>query len=201
MQIVKSKNIDYKEIAACLKKGGIILYPTDTAYALGCDATNEKAVDKIFTIKDRVQGKTLPLIVADDTMAVEWFSFSEKAQDLAQEFWPGPLTLILEIKKQGLATSAVQDGFAALRVPKSDIAQSVSRELGLPIVSTSANIAGENSCYSIDDVRTSLGEHITMVDYGIDSGMLPHTKVSTIAKVCDNKVEILREGAIILKSK
>ena len=181
-----------------LKAGGVIVYPTDTAYAIGCDATNEAAVKKIFEIKGRDAGKTLSLVAGSREMAEEWLVFSPKASELADRFWPGPLGFILPVKKSGLAGAAVENGFAGLRVPNHDIAVRLSREAGVPLVATSANASGKGPCYSPDDVRASLGTNASMVDMFVDGGILENRGVSTMVKVWDNEVTVIREGAIAL---
>ncbi|MBI2050560.1 MAG: threonylcarbamoyl-AMP synthase [Parcubacteria group bacterium] len=186
------------DAVSVLKNGGVIVYPTDTAYALGCDATNEDAVKKIFRIKGREESKTLPLIAADADMARAWAEFSGKAEELAAAHWPGPLTLVLPAKKQGLAPLAVKDGCIAIRVPDNSTARELSKALGAPLVSTSANRAGEPSCYAVEAVQQSLGDAFTLIDCVVDEGPLPQKRVSTFVKVWDNNVTVLREGAIKL---
>ncbi len=189
--------VDYPTVVDVLRHGGIIVYPTDTAYAIGCDATKEKAVQKIFEIKGRSESKTLSLIVGSRAMAEEWLEFSPKAHELADRFWPGPLGLILSIKKQGLARAAIEGGYAGARVPDNEIAAVLSREAGVPLVATSANASGQGPCYSVDDVRASLGANASKVDAFVDGGVLENRGVSTMVKVWDNdSVEVIREGAI-----
>ncbi|MEK7164620.1 MAG: L-threonylcarbamoyladenylate synthase [Patescibacteria group bacterium] len=174
----------------------IIIYPTDTAYALGCDARVGEAVERIFAIKGRDQGKALPLIAADINMVREWCELSGQAAELAEKYWPGPLTLVLPVKKSGLAAAVIAEGAVAIRVPDQKEARALARRLGGPIVSTSANKAGGNNCYSLSEVRTSLGEASNRVGRIIDIGELPQRPVSTIVKVCDNKIIVIREGAV-----
>lgn len=197
-QVMHAQSINYQKIASCLESGGVIIYPTDTAYALGCDATNEQAVAKIFAIKGRDQAKTLPLIAADIGMVREWCDLAGQAQALAEKYWPGPLTLILPVKKPGLASAVMAEGAVAIRVPDQPEARALAQEIGAPLVSTSANQSGDKIFYSLPDVRVSLGGAIKAVDRVIDIGELPERPVSTMVKVCDNKVEILRKGIIDL---
>ena len=191
-----SADIDYQAITACLRSGGIIIYPTDTAYALGCDATNAQAVEKIFKIKGRDKTKTLSLIVADRAMAEDWLEFSDKARVLADKYWPGPLGLILPVKKNGLAAAVIQDGCAGARVPANPMARELSRLAGVPLVATSANASGSGPKFTLADARASLGDKLALIDEAIDGGELPAGDVSTMVKVCDNKMEVIRAGAI-----
>jgi len=176
MLIIKKPNKKiFKEVAKQLKHGAVVVYPTDTAYALGCDATNAKAVARIFKLKGRDKSKALPMIVADMEMAKKFFflSFPRKRESnhnlvntppnkdwtpdfsgvtkiisLAKKHWPGPLSLVLKVKK-GIAKSALSKGTAAVRVPDSTIARTLSKYLGRPIVATSANISYRPTCYSV----------------------------------------------------
>ena len=121
---------------------------------------------------------------------------SKKAQELIDKHWPGPLGLVLPVKNNALSEYCLQDGFAAIRVPDNIISRTISRELHAPIVATSANASGKGPCYSINDVVDSLESSADSVEYGIDAGVLSNGAISTIAKICDNKVEVLREGVI-----
>lgn len=177
----------------------IFIYPTDTAYALGCDARDTEAVGRIFAIKGRDQGKALPLIAADIAMVRKWCELSGPAAELAEKYWPGPLTLVLPVKKSGLAAAVIAEGGVAIRVPDQREARALAQEIGAPLVATSANRSGDKNFYTIAEVRGSLGKALDSVQRVIDIGPLPERPVSTIVKVCDNKVEVIREGGIKIK--
>ncbi|MBU2576044.1 threonylcarbamoyl-AMP synthase [Patescibacteria group bacterium] len=174
----------------------IFVYPTDTAYALGCDARDDYAVRKIFEIKKRKQEKTLPLIASSIEMARDWCELSGKAEDLAKKYWPGALTLVLPVKKQGLSALVVNNGAVAIRVPDSKDARDLSEKLGALIVSTSANKAGDENPYSIEDVKKSLSNKINLVDQIIDKGELKKRESSTIIKIDKDNIEVVRKGAV-----
>ena len=196
MQIIKADDADYAAIASLLKQGHIIIYPTDTAYALGADATNEQGVALIFDTKQRDRNKTLSMIVADQAMVKAWLVFSARASELADQHWPGPLSLTLPVRKEGLASAAMQEGFASIRVPDEYCAASIARSLGAPVISTSANASGSGPQYSLDAVIDSLGERASLVSCALDAGTLPNIGVSTIVKVWNNKIIVLRKGAV-----
>ena len=195
---ILAENIDYQEIIESLRSGGIIVYPTDTAYALGCDATNKEAIGKIFKIKGRQENKTLPVIIGSLDMAKKWVCFSEQEEELASRHWPGPLTLLLEPVENSLPDVVVKEGRAALRVPDNKIAQELSLRLAAPLVSTSANLAGSGNFYKINDVVQSLGPNLELVDYVIDAGQLPERGVSTIARFDRDRMEVIRPGTVEL---
>lgn len=197
-KIIDAQNINYPQIISCLKQGGVIIYPTDTTYALGGDATNEAAMAKIFRIKSRDESKTLPIIVKSLEAAREWVYFSESEEELAERYWPGPLTLLLEAKDTALAKTVIKDNRVAVRVPDNKIAQELSAHLGAPLSATSANLAGSGIFYKTKDVIQSLAANINLVDYIIDAGPLLERGVSTMARLADGRIEIIRPGAIDL---
>ncbi len=198
MEIIQALDVDYQAIAQSLREGNVIIYPTDTAYALGADATNAQGVARIFDVKQRDTDKTLSLIVADRAMAETWLEFSPLATELADTYWPGPLTLTLPHKKEGLMPETMHEGFVAVRMPNEEHAVLIAEALGAPIVSTSANTSGTGPQYSMQEVVASLADRAELVSSGIDAGMLPNKGVSTIVKVWNNTKEILREGVITL---
>lgn len=193
---MKAKNI--KEVIRHLKNGGIVVYPTETAYGLGCDATNQKAVDLIFAIKQRDKEKILPVIVGSLTMAEKWAVFTDKEKELAQKFWPGPLTLILPAKKKLAEGCLAQDNTIALRVSGNDLARGLAEQLGMPIVATSANLSGTGEIYDIKEFKNVFAEAINKYHIGIiDGGLLFKRAPSTIARVeAGGKVTILRQGEL-----
>ena len=188
MLILKPDKQSIRKAVEFLKEGKVIVYPTETCYALGCDATNEKACKRIFEIKKRSKEKKLPIIVANLKMAKEYAYFNKDALKLAKAFWPGPLTLLL--KKKRKLSRFVGKG---IRVSSNQIARELSKKLGKPIVATSANISGRENCYSIKEV---LKQGIK-ADLYLDAGKLKKVKPSTIFDV--EKRVIVRKGPISLK--
>ncbi len=177
----------------------IILYPTDTSYAIGCDARSEKDINEIFEIKKRDRVKTLPLISSSIEMVDDWFELEGQARKIALKYWPGPLTLVLPVKKSGLSSLVVKDGCAAVRVPSSEQSRALSMDIGAPIVSTSANISGGGCSYSVKDALSSLGSKSKIVGRIIDAGELARSGPSTIVQIKGDKIKILRQGVICLK--
>lgn len=154
---IAAQGLDIGCAVAHLRSGGLLIYPTETSYALGCDATNTKAVRAIFRLKGRERGKPLPLIVASMAMAERYIQFTPPARRLAKKYWPGPLTLVLAsrsrrsstLRRRGAGEWArvapgiiAANGTIALRASSHSIARALSRHLGRPIVSTSANRSG-----------------------------------------------------------
>ena len=190
MSILKVSDKSIEKAIEYLKKGRVIVYPTETSYALGCDATNDDACKRIFEIKKRSEEKKLPVIVADLKMAKNYAKFNKDSLKLAKAFWPGPLTLVLENKKK--VSPLVADEKIALRVSSNKVARMLSRKLGKPIVATSANISGKTNCYSIKEVL----KQEVKADLYLDAGKLDRIIPSTIFDV--ERRMILREGPITI---
>lgn len=188
------KTIDAQEIKEAVKTlrgGGVVLFPTETAYGLAADATNAKAVTKVAKLKGRPKEKTFPLIVSSVAMADRYGHLRCLGRRLAKVYWPGPLTLVVEARKGSKLVSGVarDDGTIAVRVSSHPVAQTLSRKLGKPIVSTSANKAGRPVAYRVEDTQIE-------ADFTIDSGKLPKRKPSTIARIVNKRIEVLRKGPV-----
>lgn len=177
-----------KEAIAVLAKGGVVVYPTETAYGLAADVTNAKAVRQIYAIKGREKGMRLPWIVADRQMAEKYVGLSPAMKRLAAKHWPGPLTVVG--KK------------AAVRVSSHPIARALARGLGRPITATSANVSGQPACYSVRAFLKQTGLVSPIRRIGplsfVDVGLLPRRKPSTIVSEQDGKIVVLRQGSIRL---
>lgn len=200
MRIVNQNNLDVNEIVTALKEGKTIVYPTETCYGLGCDATNAEAVEKIFAIKQRQEGKSVLIIVSDIEMAKRYVSWTPKLQELADKFWPGPLTVVADlINGHELAPGVVHDGSVAFRVTDHPLVHELCVLFDGPIVSTSANISAQESPYDVESVRRMFEGKTCAPDIIIDGGELPHRSPSTIVKVTGEHVEVLRQGEVIVE--
>ena len=181
-----------------LKNGGLVIYPTETAYALGADACNTRAVRKIFKYKKRLLTKTLPLIAGDLASAIKVANFSKKAKEIAEKYWPAPLTLQLFVKANSkLSKEVVFQKTVAIRVSSNEIARGIALGLENPIVSTSANISGKEACYSVADIKKQFKNKIPKDIFMIDAGVLSKKKPSTIVSV-GKKIKVLRQGEVRL---
>ena len=192
-------SIDLKKPVAILKKGGVIVYPTETAYAIGCSAQNHQGVLKIFKIKKRSKNKTLPLIVANIKMARIYGIFNNRSLKLAKKYWPGPLTLIVKANpfaKKNLSKLVINKGKIAIRVSSCSIASQLSFLLKKPIISSSANISGQAMLFSKEKIKKELRSK--EIDYFLLPYNLKKTEPSTIIEIGKNRIKILRKGAINL---
>ena len=155
------KEIDLEEVKAALetlKAGGIILYPTDTVWGLGCDATNEAAVTRIYEIKQRADSKSLITLVADADMLGKYVKVIPEVAINLLEVNDKPMTIIYP-DAMGLAPNVVAaDGTAGIRIPMNDFCVEVIRRFHKPIVSTSANISGEPAPAWYEDIPVEIIE-------------------------------------------
>lgn len=182
-----------KNSVELLQAGGVVVFPTETAYGLAADATNAKAVRRIFAIKGRNSGKSLPLIAADLKMVEKYAILSPLMKKLAKKYWPGPLTVAIPMRAGiGVATGARRADTIAVRVPAYSVARELSRQLRRPIVATSANLSGQPTCYSVVAVKKQFAGRKFQPDFYLDGGRLPHRRSSTIIKEEDGEIIILR---------
>ena len=189
MNIVKPESGELKRAAEILRGGGIVIYPTDTLYGIGADATNDAAKERIFGVKGRESSKTFLACFSGIEQAREYVKVSNDARKIAEEFLPGPLTLVLPQRKELRFIS--KDGKIAVRIPDNEAALTLAKLLGRPITSTSANISGKKEPAAISDIDSEVMEKC---DFVIDGGKCKYSKPSTILDVEERK--ILREGAV-----
>ncbi|MFA6522387.1 MAG: L-threonylcarbamoyladenylate synthase [Patescibacteria group bacterium] len=195
MQIISEDQL--QNAIDVLAQGGVIVFPTETSYGLGCDATNAAAVERIFEIKSRDRGKALPVILPGLERASEFVVMSQKAIEFATRYWPGPLNIIAPIAPGSpIAPACGQDGFQSVRVSSHPIAARLARELDRPIVATSANISGQDALYDVALVEASFVHAADNPDLLVDGGVLPQVLASTTVKIVDDAHEILRQGEI-----
>lgn len=196
MQIVTvDKNHPDKKIisraAKIIKDGGLVIYPTETAYAVGADMTNIDALHKLDSAKMRPDEKNYTAIVADIDMAERFCHLDQSETKLVRKFMPGPLTIAV-LKKDNVPDK-IHKTYFTFRIPDCVIAKEIARASDTAITATSANISGEKTAYSISDISPALKNKVDLI---LDAGTLEKKKVSTICKVSDGKVVILREGAV-----
>ncbi|PIR74797.1 MAG: threonylcarbamoyl-AMP synthase [Candidatus Magasanikbacteria bacterium CG10_big_fil_rev_8_21_14_0_10_47_10] len=198
MHIISKSDINIEDIVLALEQGKIIVYPTETCYGLGCDMENDVAVQRIFAIKKRQQEKSVLVIVHDIAMVQRYVVWNEILERLAEQYWPGPLTIVAPLRDDvnvAVGISA-EDKTLAFRVSDYPLAHDICQALGRPLVSTSANIASFESPYDIASVCTMFEHADEQPDIIIDAGTLVHHPPSTIVRVLHNEVEILRQGEI-----
>lgn len=187
----------YLEIVSLLRAGGVIGFPTDTAYGLGADPFNEAAVDRIFEIKGRSETKPILLVVASVQMAEGITEPVNVFYDLARKFWPGPLTMILPAAKLVPLKLTGGTRTVGVRWPDAAFATQLIKRFGKPITATSANRSGLPSAVTGEEVRSQLDDS---VDALIDGGPLPSRGGSTLIDLTADPPILLREGPISFDS-
>lgn len=187
-------NID--KICDVLESGGVVLTPTDTVYGIMGDAFNEETIMKVFDIKKRPLSKPLILLMDSFEMVEEYTDgILEKEKKLIDRFWPGLMTIIL--KKNDLVSDLITAGYdtVGIRIPNNEELCEIIRRLKRPLFSTSANITGTEV---ITDTKILEKELLIGIDYVYDGGVIK-SKSSTIVRVDDDKLNVLREGELSLE--
>ena len=168
-----------------LHNGGIILYPTDTIWGIGCDATNADAVKKIFTLKNREEKKSMIILVEDENMIRQYVSDSSQKMLSYISSAQKPTTAILKRAVHLPAQLVNEDGSIAIRIPKDEFCLQLIKQLQKPLVSTSANISGEKFPQNFDEVSAEIKNG---VDYIVQHRQNDYSKnaPSSIIKLDDN---------------
>lgn len=180
-----------KQVVECLKQGGVIAYPTDTTYGIGCDIFNPKGVKKIYQIKQRDPRKPFSFICADLSDVANYAQVSNFAFKIMRRHLPGPYTFVLEATRVVPDLLTTRQKTVGIRIPGNEIALSIVRELGHPLVTTSANVSGEDVLHDPVDIDQKLGK---MLDLVVGGGILLGDP-STVISLAGDRVEILRSGS------
>jgi L-threonylcarbamoyladenylate synthase len=199
MKVLKEKNISIEEIVNSLKNGEVIVYPTETSYGLGADASNEQAVNRIFKIKKRQAGKSMLVVMPDIEMAKKYVEWTPKLDELATKYWPGPLTIVAKLKENtGLASGVINDAdkTLAFRVSAHPLVKEIAKSLNAPLVSTSANISAQDDPYDAQEIEIVFNKEDQKPDIIIDAGSLPETSPTTIVKILNGQAVVLRQGQL-----
>jgi L-threonylcarbamoyladenylate synthase len=187
---------NYDHIASCastLSDGGLIVFPTDTVYGIGCNPYYDESVERIFQIKDRSEDKPLPVMGYSISDIEKLVHMSPLAKSLAQYFWPGALTIVSPCKDNNIPRRVMAGGDnLAVRIPGNRCTQSLLRFCKY-LIGTSANVSGRKPCTSSYEVLSS---GLSGFDLVLDGGALGGGIESTIIEVIDSNVRILREGVI-----
>lgn len=177
--------------AELVRKGGIVVYPTDTVYGLGCDPFNVGAVSRLFEVKGR-GSKPVPVLCSTAAKAEELVSFSPRARELAAANWPGALTVVAPLKRDVPPRLTQGSGSLGVRVPADPQCLELIRLCGGWLTGTSANESGQPSARTATDAMRQLGDRVDLVlDGGARDG-----KESTVVRVVGDMVTLLRTGPV-----
>ena len=174
-----------------IKDGGVVIFPTDTVYGIGCNPYDKNAIDKIFKIKKRDKAKQLPILGYSKQVLKQIVEFDEIANKITDKFWPGRLTLVLPLKDVRLQKLFGGTKTIAVRVPNNKCALTLLKECKL-IIGTSANISGKKSLVD----PSYLKDKVLDCDVFLNDGPIQSSGASTIIEIKNKNIKILRNGDI-----
>ncbi|NCN50935.1 MAG: threonylcarbamoyl-AMP synthase [Candidatus Pacebacteria bacterium] len=205
MQIIDCTNTPAKDIilqtSEVLASGGLVIFPTETTYGAGVDATNPAAVEKLLAYKSRREGKPLSIAVSNLEMAEKYLEINDQARQISAQFLPGPVTVVC--KDKGVVASGVASEFGTLglRIPDYQLILDLVTAYGKPMTATSANASGKKRPYSISDILSNLSQaQKDKIDLILDAGELVHNPPSTVIDATLQTPITLRQGATKLTS-
>jgi L-threonylcarbamoyladenylate synthase len=183
---------------AAIKNGDLVAFPTDSFFALGADGLNARAVESVFHTKGRNPGTPVPLLVNGIAMAERLSAkIPSVMRSLADEFWPGALTIVVEADESVPEVVTARTGTVGLRVPDHDIAHKLIDLSGTPLTGTSCNLTGRSPLKDVADVEIIFGAEI----FGcVDSPCGPNSDPSTVVSFENGAISVLRLGAISMES-
>ena len=192
--------LDYEELkipAKIIKEGGIVIFPTETVYGIGTNGLDKEAIKKLYEVKQRPLNKPISLLVSNIEMVEQVAkNISKLEYKIMQNFFPGPLTIILEKKDIVPDILTANTNTVGIRMPSGEIARKLIEYAGVPIATPSANISGKPSGTNIKDIQKDFAGK---VDCFIDNGESKLGIPSTIIRVINNEVHILRQGSISME--
>ena len=174
-----------------IEKGGIVVFPTDTVYGIGCNPYNLNSVKKIYEIKSRAEMKSLPVLAYSLEIVKEITLIDKFTEKIIKKYWPGPLTLILTLTDQKLKNSLKLQNKIAVRIPDSKCTLKLLEKCKL-LVGTSANISGNSSHTNPDECIKNIKNY----DVFLNGGTITSKGESTIIEIEDEEIKIIREGVL-----
>ena len=178
MEILKPSETALKKAVKIIKNGGVIVCPTDTVYGFLADATNKKAVEKIFKIKKRPKSKPLPIFIKDIASAKKFVQINKKGEKILRKYWPGKYTFILK-RKPAVKLYGVDKKTIAIRIPKHKFLKDLLKKVNKPLVQTSVNISNSRPLNNLRDITAVFGKN-RLLDFIIGDGSVKNPKPSKI---------------------
>jgi len=200
--IIKEKNLDdilkvncdkegIEKASQIISEGGIVIFPTDTVYGIGCNPYDKTAVEKIYEIKSRNIVKSLPVLTYSKETAKKIVQFDKITEKIADKFWPGPLTIILKVKDEKIKESLNLEDKIAIRVPNHQCTLELLQKCDF-LVGTSANVSGNSSYTNPKDCLKDMKGY----DVFVDGGIISSGGESTIIEIENEEIKIIREGSL-----
>jgi L-threonylcarbamoyladenylate synthase len=188
---------EFDRIVSVLRAGGVVGFPTDTAYGLAADPFNDEAVATIFRLKGRAETKPILLLVDSVAMAERITQPNPGFYDVAQTFWPGPLTIVMTAAPTLSEKVTAGTGTVGVRWPVTGFATELVRRFGNPVTASSANRSGEATCVTAAEVQAQLGVSLEVL---VDGGELPARSGSTLLDLTTDPPRLLRDGPVSFDS-
>lgn len=191
----KEKIINYS--AEILRKGGLIVFPSDTVYGLLAKADDKQAVKKLIFFKNRPPGKPISIFVSNFLMLKKYVTVAKNQEQLLKEILPGPFTIILPSKHKVCLLLESEKKTLGVRLTKFNLINQLVEKLEKPLTATSANLSGQPPHYSIESFfKKTPKNKLALIDLIIDYGKLPKNKPSTVIDLSSEEIKILRQGDI-----
>src|SRR3989344_5103019 len=184
MLVIPANDNGIGKALAVIKRGGIVAHPTETCYGFACDLTNPEAVSKLSVLKKRPKGQPISALFSSIEEAAKWVEWNEKAEELAAKYLPGPLTIILPLRKTLLGWSTL-----GIRISSHPIAMKLAELAGVPLSTTSANLHGQPNPYALAEIVRQFTSENLQPDLLLDGGTLPQQPPSTVLVVKKGKIE------------
>lgn len=201
MRIVPVSPQAAEEALRILAAGGVIAHATETCYGLACDLTNAEAVSRLFTIKNRPSNQPVSALFPSAEEVKKYVEWNDRAEGLAQSHLPGPLTLILPLRKDAPSIFPIPSPnpnpilTLGIRISSNPLAMELAKRFGKPLSTTSANLHGKPNPYSAQEIILQLQNQTVQLNLIIDSGSLPLTPPSTVIDLTQpNEERTMRQG-------
>ncbi|MHB8875425.1 MAG: L-threonylcarbamoyladenylate synthase [Myxococcaceae bacterium] len=177
-----------------LEDGGLIAYPTDTYYGIGCDLFSKKAIDRLYALKDRDRKKPLSFLCPDLSDVAKYAHVSNFAYRTMRQLTPGPFTFVLEATRVVPMMMQTKQKHVGIRVPQAPLMLEISRRLGRPVVTTSATDMDGQPLIDAREIKDHLGNKLELI---LDGGVQPN-EPSTVVSLVGDQIEVLRQGKGII---
>lgn len=204
MKILKYSNNDdaaiiIKEASKVLKNGGLVVFPTETCYGIGADATNQVAIDKLLEYKTKEKDKPFSIAVSNLDMAKKYAHLNKMALNAYNNYLPGPVTVVSKGNNKLANNVQSSQGTIGIRIPDYKLITDIVDFYGLPMTATSANASYKKTPYNIDDIFNNISQkQKDLIDLVIDAGELKHNPPSTVIDTTLDNIYVLREGNLKL---
>jgi L-threonylcarbamoyladenylate synthase len=193
-KMIFMKEVSLEQAVEVLKKGELLIYPTETVYGLGADISQEAAIQKIFNLKGRSKTQPISIFISSiKTLSSLVTEITPTAQVLIKKFWPGPLTLVLPASAKVSSLLHGGSGWIGVRMSSHPLAQKLVQQLGSPITTTSANPSGEASGIQVEQIKKYFDHERVFI---LSEADLKNSRGSTVVKVEGDQLQLLRQGDI-----